>query len=338
MIREAIAKIVGGETLTRDEASQVMEEIMTGEATPAQFGALVTALRLRGETVDEVAGFAAVMRRKALRVPIDGPLVDTCGTGGDASGTFNISTAAALVAAGAGARVAKHGNRAMTSQCGSADVLEGLGVKLDLTPEQVARCIDEVGIGFMYAPAFHPAMRFAGPPRREIGIRTVFNILGPLTNPAGARHQLIGVGHRELVPKLAEVLRQLGATHVLVVHGLDGIDEISISAPTLVQEFRDGQMRQYEIRPEEFGFQTAPRAAIAGGDVAHNVKIIRHLFAGGNGPARAVVLLNAAAAIAAAGLAPTLADALPLAERSLDSGAAGATIDRLARLTQEFAA
>jgi anthranilate phosphoribosyltransferase len=338
MIREAIAKIVGGETLTRDEASQVMEEIMTGEATPAQFGALVTALRLRGETVDEVAGFATVMRRKALRVPIDGPLVDTCGTGGDASGTFNISTAAALVAAGAGARVAKHGNRAMTSQCGSADVLEGLGVKLDLTPEQVARCIDEVGIGFMYAPAFHPAMRFAGPPRREIGIRTVFNILGPLTNPAGARHQLIGVGHRELVPKLAEVLRQLGATHVLVVHGLDGIDEISISAPTLVQEFRDGQMRQYEIRPEEFGFQTAPRAAIAGGDVAHNVKIIRHLFAGGNGPARAVVLLNAAAAIAAAGLAPTLADALPLAERSLDSGAAGATIDRLARLTQEFAA
>jgi anthranilate phosphoribosyltransferase len=338
MIREAIAKIVGGETLTRDEASQVMEEIMTGEATPAQFGALVTALRLRGETVDEVAGFAAVMRRKALRVPIDGPLVDTCGTGGDASGTFNISTAAALVAAGAGARVAKHGNRAMTSQCGSADVLEGLGVKLDLTPEQVARCIDEVGIGFMYAPAFHPAMRFAGPPRREIGIRTVFNILGPLTNPAGARHQLIGVGHRELVPKLAEVLRQLGATHVLVVHGLDGIDEISISAPTLVQEFRDGQMRQYEIRPEDFGFQAAPRAAIAGGDVAHNVKVIRHLFDGGNGPARSVVLLNAAAAIAAAGLAPTLADALPLAERSLDSGAAGATIDRLARLTQEFAA
>jgi anthranilate phosphoribosyltransferase len=337
MIREAIAHIVGGGTLSRDEASQVMEEIMTGQATPAQFGALVTALRLRGETVDEVAGFATVMRQKALAVPVSGPLVDTCGTGGDAAGTFNISTAAAFVAAGAGARVAKHGNRAMTSQCGSADVLEGLGVKIDLTPEQVARCIDEVGIGFMYAPSFHPAMKFAGPPRREIGIRTVFNILGPLTNPAGARHQLIGVGDGALVPKLAEVLQALGATHVLVVHGLDGLDEISISAPTLVQEFRHGDMRTYEIRPEDFGFTAAPRAAIAGGDVAHNVAVINRLFAGGDGPARAVVLLNAAAAIMAAGLASSLHEALPLASRSLDSGAAAATVAHLARLTQEFA-
>ncbi|MCC6627777.1 MAG: anthranilate phosphoribosyltransferase [Chloroflexi bacterium] len=338
MIRDAIARVVGGETLTRDEAHQVMEEIMTGEATPAQFGALVTALRMRGETVDEVAGFAAVMRAKALPVHVDGPLVDTCGTGGDASGTFNISTAAAIVAAGAGARVAKHGNRAMTSQCGSADVLEGLGVKLDLTPEQVARCIETVGIGFMFAQAFHPAMRFAGPPRREIGIRTVFNILGPLTNPAGAQHQLIGVGHRELVPKLAEVLRQLGARHALVVHGLDGMDEISISAPTLVQEFHDGAMRQYELRPEDLGFATAPRDAIAGGDIAHNVAVIRRLFTGGNGPARAVVLLNAAAAVRAAGLAPSLEAALPLAERSLDSGAAAATLERLITFTWEVAA
>jgi anthranilate phosphoribosyltransferase len=337
MIREAIATVVAGGTLSWEEASQVMEEIMTGQATPAQFGALVTALRMRGETVDEVAGFAAVMRQKAMPVPVNGPLVDTCGTGGDASGTFNISTAAAFVAAGAGARVAKHGNRAITSGCGSADVLEGLGVKLELTPEQVARCIDEVGIGFMYAPSFHPAMRYAGPPRREIGIRTVFNILGPLTNPAGAQHQLIGVGERALVPQLAEVLQRLGAEHVLVVHGLDGIDEISISGPTLVQEFaRGGEMRSYEILPEDFGFESAPRSAVAGGDVAHNVAVVRRLFEGGNGPARAVVLLNAAAAIAAAGLAPSIQEALPLAAQSLDSGAAAEKVTALVRLTQEF--
>lgn len=337
MIREAIARVVGGGTLSRDEAAQVMDEIMTGEATPAQFGAFVTALRLRGETVDEVAGFASVMRAKSTRVAVDGPLVDTCGTGGDASGTFNISTSAAIVAAAAGARVAKHGNRAMTSQCGSADVLEGLGVKLELTPEQVSRCIDTVGIGFMFAQSFHPSMRFAAGPRREIGIRTVFNILGPLTNPAGAQHQLIGVGDRTLVPKLAEVLKLLGASHILVVHGLDGMDEISISSPTLVQEFRHGEMTQYEIRPEDFGFECAPRSAIAGGDVAHNVAIIRHLFSGGNGPARSVVLLNAAAAIMAAGLAPTLQAALPLATQALDSGAAAARLAALVRFTQEVA-
>ena len=336
MIREALATIIEGGTLSREQASQVMEEIMTGQATPAQFGAFVTALRMRGETVDEVAGFAAVMREKALRVPVDNPLVDTCGTGGDNSCTFNISTAAALVAAGAGARVAKHGNRAMTSQCGSADVLEGLGVKIELTPEQVARCIDEVGIGFMYAPSFHPAMKYAGPPRREIGIRTVFNILGPLTNPARAQHQLIGVGDRSLVPKLAQALQALGTEHVLVVHGLDGIDEISISGPTLVQEFKHGQMTAYEIRPEDFGFESAPRSAITGGDVAYNVQTVRRLFDGGNGPIRAVVLLNAAAAIMAAGLAPSLQEALPLATHSLDSGAAADKLDRLAALTQEM--
>ena len=338
MIREALATIIEGSTLSREQASQVMEEIMTGQATPAQFGAFVTALRMRGETVDEVAGFAAVMRDKALRVPVDNPLVDTCGTGGDNSCTFNISTAAALVAAGAGARVAKHGNRAMTSQCGSADVLEGLGVKIELTPEQVARCIDEVGIGFMYAPAFHPAMKYAGPPRREIGIRTVFNVLGPLTNPARAQHQLIGVGDRSLVPKLAQALQALGTEHVLVVHGLDGIDEISISGPTLVQEFKHGQMTAYEIRPEDFGFASAPRSAITGGDVTYNVQTVRRLFDGGNGPIRAVVLLNAAAAIMAAGLAPSLPDALPLATHSLDSGAAADKLDRLAALTQEMTA
>ncbi len=338
MIREALATIIEGGTLSREQASQVMEEIMTGQATPAQFGAFVTALRMRGETVDEVAGFAAVMRDKALRVPVDNPLVDTCGTGGDNSCTFNISTAAALVAAGAGARVAKHGNRAMTSQCGSADVLEGLGVKIELTPEQVARCIDEVGIGFMYAPSFHPAMKYAGPPRREIGIRTVFNILGPLTNPARAQHQLIGVGDRSLVPKLAQALQALGTEHVLVVHGLDGIDEISISGPTLVQEFKHGQMTAYEIQPEDFGFESAPRSAIAGGDVAYNVQTVRRLFDGGNGPIRAVVLLNAAAAIMAGGLAPSLPAALPLATHSLDSGAAADKLDRLAVLTQEMTA
>lgn len=338
MIRESIARVVAGGTLSRDEAGQVMEEIMTGQATPAQFGAFVTALRLRGETVDEVAGFADVMRRKATPVKVSGPLVDTAGTGGDASGTFNISTAAAIIAAAAGARVAKHGNRAMSSQCGSADVLEGLGVKLELTPEQVAGCIERAGIGFMYAPAFHPAMKYAGPPRREIGIRTVFNILGPLTNPAGAEYQLIGAGDRTLVPKLAEVLKLLGARHVLVVHGLDGLDEISISAPTLVQEFHQGEMTSYEIRPEDFGFQSAPRSTIAGGSVEENVAIIRRLFSGGNGPARSVVLLNAAAALLAAGQVDSLHAGVASAAKALDSGAAAARLESLIAVSQEIKA
>ena len=335
-IKEAIARLVEGHDLQEREAAAAMQEVVEGAATPAQIAAFVTALRMKGETAAELAGLTRVMRRALIPVVVSGDVVDTAGTGGDGAATINISTLAALVAAGAGARVAKHGNRAMTSQCGSADVLEGLGVKIELAPEQVARCIDEVGIGFMYAPAFHPAMKYAGPPRREIGIRTVFNILGPLTNPARAQHQLIGVGDRSLVPKLAQALQALGTEHVLVVHGLDGIDEISISGPTLVQEFKHGQMTAYEIRPEDFGFESAPRSAIAGGDVAYNVQTVRRLFDGGNGPIRAVVLLNAAAAIMAAGLAPSLPEALPLATHSLDSGAAADKLDRLATMTQEM--
>ncbi|OGO49932.1 MAG: anthranilate phosphoribosyltransferase, partial [Chloroflexi bacterium RBG_16_68_14] len=230
MIRDAIAALVDRRDLTEQEAAACMEEIMSAEATPAQFGAFVVALRMKGETVDEIAGMARVMREKALRVEVDGPLLDTCGTGGDAKGTFNVSTAAAFVAAGAGARVAKHGNRAMTSACGSADVLEALGARIELSPEGVAACIERAGFGFMFAPAFHPAMKFAAGPRREIGVRTVFNILGPLTNPAGAQSQVLGVAEASLAEKLAHVLLRLGVKHALVVHGEDGLDEISLVA------------------------------------------------------------------------------------------------------------
>src|SRR5579883_2582584 len=267
MIREAIARVVAGENLTREEASTVMEEIMTGQATPAQFGALMTALRFKGETVEEIAGFASVMREFATRVSPSRPVVDTCGTGGDGRGTFNISTTAAFVAAGAGATVAKHGNRSMTSQCGSADVLEALGVHITLTPTQVETCLEEAGIGFMFAQIFHPAMKFAAGPRREIGIRTVFNILGPLTNPARATAQVLGVPSPALVSQMAEALALLGTHHALVVHGEDGVDEISISAPTLIGEVRDGEIKTYRIAPEDFGIGRATLDDIRGGDV-----------------------------------------------------------------------
>src|SRR5829696_4302045 len=242
-IRHAIQRAVDGETLSTDEAGAVMNQIMTGQATGAEIGALVTALRIRGETVEEIAGFARSMREHALRVelaPDAGIVVDTCGTGGDVSGTFNISTTAAFVIAAAGVKVAKHGNRAMTSKCGSADLLEGLGVEIELTPEQVVSCIEDAGIGFMYAPAFHPAMRYVGPSRREIGIRTLFNVLGPITNPAGASHQLIGVGHSGIAMQLAEVLGELGSQHLVLVHSMEGLDEIGITGSSKVTEFRHG--------------------------------------------------------------------------------------------------
>jgi anthranilate phosphoribosyltransferase len=310
---------------------------MTGQATPAQWGALMTGLRLKGETVDEIAGFAAVMRRFATPVATSRAVVDTCGTGGDGRGTFNVSTTAAFVAAGAGATIAKHGNRSMTSRCGSADVLEALGVNIALTPEQVQACMEESGIGFMFAQLFHPAMKFAAGPRREIGIRTVFNVLGPLTNPAGARAQVLGVPSAALVSRLAEALALLGTHHALVVHGEDGLDEISICAPTLVCEVRDGELRSYRVAPEDLGFARARPETILGADAAANAATTRRVLAGEDGPPREIVLLNAAAALVAADLADGLTDGIALAARAIDSGAAKERLESLVAVSRRFA-
>ncbi len=341
MIKDALRAIIEGGTLNREEARTVMEEIMTGGATGAQFGALVTALRIRGETDEEIAGFAEVMRAKSLRVPLpdEYQIVDCCGTGGDNSGSFNISTAAAIVAAAAGARLAKHGNRSASSKCGSADVLEGLGVRIEATPEQVARCIQEIGIGFMYAPSFHPAMRFAGPPRREIGIRTVFNLLGPLTNPARAQSQLIGVPERALVERLGRSIGMMGTRHAILVHGVEGLDEVSIAGPTLVCEVHGGNtptIETYEVTPEQFGLTRGVPADIVGGTVEDNVRIIKELFDGGNGARQGVVLLNTAAVLYVAGVAPTWGDGIAMAREALGSGAAKRKLEQLVALTQSL--
>ena len=333
MIRESIDKVVEGKSLGLEEAAQVMEEIMGGEATPAQFGAFVTALRLKGETPDEIAGMARVMREKALRVSVDGALVDTCGTGGDGSGAFNVSTTAALVAAGAGAKVAKHGNRAMSGACGSADVLEALGVKIDLSPEGVARCLDEVGFGFMFAQRYHPSMRFAAGPRREIGIRTVFNILGPLTNPAGATRHLLGVADPSVGENMARVLGRLGSERALVVHGLDGMDEITLSDDTQVWELRNGSVSSYRVSPEDFGLPRAGKSDIAVASVDESAAALRGVLDGAPGPARNIALANAGAALLAAGLADTLKAGVALAVDALDGGAARRALDGLVELS-----
>jgi anthranilate phosphoribosyltransferase len=319
-----------------------MGAVMDGEATPAQLAALLVALRMRGETVEEIAGFAAAMRRHALRVEVDldaGPLVDTCGTGGDAAGTFNISTTAAFIIAGAGVRVAKHGNRSVTSKCGSADVLEGIGVAIEMSPAGVARCVNEVGIGFMYAPAYHPAMRFVGPTRREIGVRTVFNVLGPLTNPAGARHQLIGVGHKEIAGKLAGALARLGSEHVVLVHAEEGLDELGLAGPSLVTEYdaRAEEVRTYAVSPEDVGLGRAPRGSLAGGDVAENVRITLGVLSGEGGPRRDAALLNAGAGIYAANAAGTIAEGVQRAAEAVDAGRAMHCLERLVTLTQGLA-
>jgi anthranilate phosphoribosyltransferase len=342
-IRRTIQTVVDGRNLTFDEATAAMDAVMSGGVTGAQIGALITALRIRGETVEEIAGFASAMRRHALRVEVaaaGGPLVDTCGTGGDAAGTFNISTTAAFAIAGAGVRVAKHGNRAMTSKCGSADLLEGLGVAIELPPESVAQCIEEVGIGFMYAPAFHPAMRYVGPARREIGIRTVFNILGPLTNPAGASHQLIGVGHPGIAAKLAEALATLGSEHAVLAHAEAGLDELGISGPSHVTEYdaRRGDVRTYDVDPREFGLELGTMADLLGGGVERNVEITRAILHGENGPRRSVTLLNAGAGIFAANAADSFEAGIALAADAIDSGKALAALERLAATTQRLAA
>jgi anthranilate phosphoribosyltransferase len=336
MIQEAISSVVSGQSLSADEAVQVMEEIMTGEATPAQFGAFVTALRLKGETPDEIAGMARVMREKALRVQSDGDLVDTCGTGGDGSHTINVSTIAAFVTAGAGLKVAKHGNRAITSACGSADVMEAAGVKVDLGPEGVERCIRDVGIGFMFAPTFHPAMRYAGPPRREIGIRTVFNILGPLTNPAGARSQVLGVADGSLGEKMAMVLLRLGCQHALVVHGEDGLDEISIAAPSQIWELKDGNIYNFAVTPEDLGLSRASASDVQGQSIEDNLAAMNGVLSGEKGPARDIVLLNASAALAAGNAVDNLKQGIMAASESIDSGKAMSRLRALAELSQKL--
>ena len=336
MIREAIALIVSGRSLTMEEAASVMEEIMRGEATPAQIGAFVTALRLKGETVDEIVGLAKTMRSKAIPVTIAEPVVDTCGTGGDGLHTFNISTAAAFVAAGAGLKVAKHGNRAMSSQCGSADVLEALGVRIDLNAEQVQRCLKEVGIGFMFAPSFHPAMKYAAAPRREIGIRTVFNILGPLISPAGAKAQVLGVADELLVEKLALVLQRLGSHHALIVHGEDGLDEITITGKTQVCELKDDSIKSYSITPEDFGLSRASLSSLKGGTVNENAAMLHKVLAGAPGPQRDVVLLNTAAVLLVGDRVETLEQGVALAREVIDGGHALAKLEQLIEFSQSL--
>ncbi len=336
MIREAIDALVQGQSLTMEQAAAVMEEIMSGEATPAQFGAFVTALRLKGETVEEIAGMARAMRAKAVPVKVSGPVVDTCGTGGDGSHTFNISTTVAFVVAGAGLVVAKHGNRGMSSGCGSADVLEQLGVKIDLGAREVERCIDEVGMGFMFAPIFHPAMKYASAPRREIGIRTVFNILGPLTNPAGASAQMLGVADRALTAKMAEVLKLLGCHHALVVHGEDGLDEITLGGRTSVCELDKGTIRSYSIDPVELGFSRVGVENLRGGSPQQNADILLRVLKGEKGPHRDIVLLNAAAALVAGNRAQTLQDGGALAREAIDSGRSREKLEQLIAVSQSF--
>jgi anthranilate phosphoribosyltransferase len=337
MIKEAISTLIEGKSLSFEESSGAMEDMMSGEATPAQIAAFLTALRIKGETSDEIAGLASVMRAKAMPVRVYGTTIDIVGTGGDGSGSFNISTAAAFVAAGAGLKVAKHGNRAASSQCGSADVLEALGVKIDLSAGAVAECIDTVGIGFMFAPVFHPAMRHVASPRREIGIRTVFNILGPLTNPARAEHMVLGVPGKELGNNIAAVLHRLGTKRSLVVHGLNGMDEISISSGSLVWEVNErGVSPPLEVTPEHFGFKEAGMDEIKGGTPEENAGALRRILDGKKGALRDVVVMNAAAAMVAGNLTSDLESGARLAEEVIDSGRAREKLDRLVALSQSL--
>jgi anthranilate phosphoribosyltransferase len=336
--REALGIIAGGRTLTRDEARSAMASVMAGEATPAQLGALLAALHIRGETVDEIAGFASALREVVVRVVVTGDAIDIVGTGGDRSNSFNISTVSSVVTAAAGGRVAKHGNRAASSACGSADVLEALGVKIDLGPDGVARCVDEAGIGFMFAPRYHPAMRHAGPVRREIGIRTVFNVLGPLANPAGVRRILLGVPSPAIGEKIARVLAELDTDHALVVHGEDGLDEISPSVPTRTWEVRDGSVREGRIEPKDLGVTPVGRAEIIGGDASRNAAMARGVLDGAKDGTRAAILMNAGAACYVAGLARDLRDGARLAADAIDRGRAADALARFIATSQRIGA
>ncbi len=335
-IRTALARVVTRTSLDETEMETVMRQLMEGAATPAQIGALLVALRMKGETVSEIIGAARAMRAHATQIHPRAPVfVDTCGTGGDLRGTFNISTAAAFIAAGAGLTVAKHGNRAMSGTVGGADALEALGVKIDLPPERVVACIDAVGIGFLFAPAFHPAMRHAAGPRRELGIRTIFNLLGPLANPAGARHQVVGVFAPEWTEPLAQVLGRLGSVHALVVHGDDGLDEISLAAPTQLSEWKDGTLRTFRVTPEELGLTRCRDAELAGGDRDTAASIIRGIVAGATGPRADIAVLNAAAAIYVGGLAPSIAAGIRIAQDSIRSGRARQKLTQLIEYTNQ---
>ncbi len=341
MILEALQKVVAGENLTRGDADAAMTLILAGRVSDVQIAGFLTALRAKGETVNELVGFATAMRRHATSIFADSTrrrpamLVDTCGTGGDARGSFNISTTAAFVVAGAGVHVAKHGNRSISSQCGSADVLEALGVNINLPPERVGAAIEQVGIGFLFAPALHTAMKHAMKARSELRTRTVFNLLGPLTNPAGASAQVLGVYEASATELLARALAELGSTRAFVVHGADGLDEISLSGETQVAELRDGQVTNYTIVPEDFGLRRAPLESIAGGDAKTNAKILRSVLKGELGPHREIVQANAAAALVAAACATDFLDGVRIAAQSIDSGAAQTKLESLIAFTQE---
>ena len=335
-IRSAIARVVSGAALSELEMEAVIGQVMSGAATPAQIAGLLVGLRMKGETVEELIGAVRALRAQATRVePRAAVVVDTCGTGGDQRGTFNISTAAALIAAGAGLTVAKHGNRAMSGSVGGADVLEALGVKIDLPPSRVAACIDEVGMGFLFAPVFHPAMRHAAAPRRELGVRTIFNLVGPLSNPAGARHQVVGVFGAEWTEPLAQALGRLGARHALVVHGEDGLDEISLVAPTQISEWHDGTLRTYRVAPEDFGFRRCRLEDLEGGDRLTAASIVRGVLAGASGPRADIAVWNAAAAIYVGGLAPSVAAGIDRARESVRSGRALSKLERLVAFTNQ---
>jgi anthranilate phosphoribosyltransferase len=324
-----IGKVATGTALTREEAATVFDKMMSGEATPSQIGGLLMGLRVRGETVDEITGAVTAMRDKMLRVDAPAEAVDVVGTGGDASGSYNISTCAAFIVAGCGVPVAKHGNRALSSRSGAADVLSALGVRIDLPPDMIGRCIRDAGIGFMFAPAHHPAMKHVGPSRVELGTRTIFNLLGPLSNPAGVKRQMVGVFSRHWVEPLAYVLRNLGATKVWVVHGSDGLDEMTTAGPTAVAALDKGQVTTFEVTPEQVGLARSAPGALAGGDAAHNADALRAVLQGARNAYRDVAVLNAAAALVVAGKAAELGDGVTLAQRALDTGAAEGRLERL---------
>ncbi len=335
---DAIGRVIGGESLSREEMTTVMNLIMTGEATPAQIGGFLVGLRIKGETVEEVVAAASVMRALSSKVDVDTDgLVDTCGTGGSGSNKFNVSTASAMVAAAAGARVAKHGNRAASSKSGSADLLEAAGANIMLTPEEVARCIDNVGVGFLFAVSHHGAMKHAIGPRREMIVRTIFNVLGPLTNPAGARRQLLGVYDRAWVRPLAEVLSQLGSEHVMVVHSSDGLDEISCAAPTFVAELKDGAIEEYTVSPADFGLAESPLDSLVVEDSEQSLKLVRAALKGDNEAASTIVALNAGAAIYVSGQATSLKDGVAMAEDAMASGAAAEKLKEFVDFTQQLA-
>lgn len=337
-MQSAIRTVTERKDLTEEQMRLVMRLIMTGEATPAQIGGFLIGLRMKGETVDEIAAAAEVMRELATHVGVSGPhLVDTCGTGGDGTSTFNISTASAFVVAAAGGKVAKHGNRSISSKSGSADVLEAAGVNLELTPEQVAECVNEVGVGFMFAPKHHSAMKHAIGPRKEMGVRTLFNVLGPLTNPASAPNQVLGVFSSELVEPLANVLAKLGSEHVLVVHAEDGMDEISIGAPTKVAELKDGKVTSYTIKPEDFGISRGDVSRLAVEGAEQSLAMVKSVLGDKSGPARDIVVLNAGAAIYAAGITDSMKDGVAKADAAIASGDAATRLDELVKLSISLA-